>query len=283
MRKYFYLVIIWSIVLPMYGQDFDKQISVTCDSLAKKIINSKKEKVAIADFVNIDESITQLGVFISNEISAELSNLTGTPQKFKVLERSNLEQIYREKKLLRSSDGVKVAKELGKLDAADVLIFATITDFNGYYRITIKLLDTRTGNALSSSRLSLVKSPALENLNKNVIKISDNQIFTPTISYQEPKNNQIVETATASTGDFCFTVTSAYFPAEGAKIIIYKIDSNEIEKTIDVSPGAPSCAYNLEVGVHKVVVKWNGSLKKPENKEIRVKKGKEDTVNYHYQ
>lgn len=285
MKKLSLIIISCILGITTFAQDFDKSISTTCDSLARKIVSSQKRTVAIADFVNLDESITQLGVFISNEISAELSNLTDNQKRFKVLERSKLEQIYREKNLVTSRDGSKEAKELGKLAVADILIFATITDFNGYYRITIKLLDTRNGDALSSARLSLVKSPSLESLNKNIIKSSITTVPTPVIQYQpyKPVAPETVKTEPESKGDFCFTVTSAYYPPVSAKITIYKVNSNEIEKSLNVSPDASSCAYELKAGIHKVSIKWDLSLKEPEIKEIRVKAGQSSTINFRYQ
>lgn len=155
------------------AQDFDQTISTTADTLAKKIISSKRNTVAITDFINLDGSITQLGTFLSEEISSELSNLTNDQTAFRVLERSKLDQIAKEKNLIQSTDGSKMATELGKLDVADVLIFATITDFNGYYRVVIKLLDTKNGDALSSWKASFVKSPSLENLNSQVVKAAN--------------------------------------------------------------------------------------------------------------
>ena len=94
------------------AQDYDNVISSTADSLAKKIISSQRKTVAITDFINLDESITQLGTFLSEEVSSELSNLTDNQTKFRVLERSQLDQILKEKNLIQLSDGSKMAKEL---------------------------------------------------------------------------------------------------------------------------------------------------------------------------
>jgi curli biogenesis system outer membrane secretion channel CsgG len=128
---FLYLILTIACIEITFAQDFDKTISSTADTLSKKIISSKRNTVAITDFINLDGSITQLGTFLSEEISSELSNLTNNQTAFRILERSKLDQIVKEKNLIQSTDGSKVATELGKLDVADVLIFATITDFNG--------------------------------------------------------------------------------------------------------------------------------------------------------
>ncbi|MES2429392.1 MAG: FlgO family outer membrane protein [Bacteroidota bacterium] len=268
----------FNLIVSVHAQDFDKIIASTADTLSKKIISSERKKVAITDFVNLDESITQLGTFLSEEVSSELSNLTDNQTKFRILERSKLNQILEEKNLIQSTDGSKMAKELGKLSVADALIFATITDFNGYYRVVMKLLDTKTGDALSSYKINLVKTPSLENLNQNNIKKS---------SIVEPKVAPVVYTAPepplSRTGDFCFS-NKGTWPHYNVKITIFKIKSDDIEKVINVSNDEKTCAYEMPVGIHKVELVWlsNSNEVKTEVKEIKVTSDKPGNVEYIY-
>lgn len=262
-----------------FAQDFDKTISATSDTLAKKIISSKRKTIAITDFINLDESITQLGTFLSEEFSSELSNLTDNQSKFRVLERSKIDQIFTEKNLIQSTDGSRMAKELGKLDIADVLMFATITDFNGYFRVVIKLLDTKSGDALSSLKVNFVKTPSLETLNQNIVKkslqINSN---APNIIYKEPESVSVPKT-----GDYCF-LNKITFSQCDVKITIYKIKSNDVDKIINVSSGEKTCAYELTIGIHKVELVWlkNSSEVKKEYKEIKVIDDKTGNVEYTY-
>jgi hypothetical protein len=266
------------------GQDFNSIIAKVADTLAKKIVATEKKKVAIVDFVNNNESITQLGTFLSEEVSAELANLTDNQKKFTVLERSKLEQIFEEKDLIQSTDGSKMAKKLGKLSVANILIFATITDFDGYYRVVIKLLDTKDGDALSSYKVNFVKTPSLENLNKQIVKKgmqTDTEEKKEEVKQTEkPKVEEVKEV-----GDICFTCKSFY--EYNLSVTIYKVKSDEIEKVINVSKNETTCAYELPAGVHKVELKWifndgssNGRVDKTEQKEIRIQKGKTQTIEY---
>lgn len=265
------------------AQDFEKIITSTADTLSKKIISSQRNTIAITDFINLDESITQLGTFLSEEFSSELSNLTDNQTKFRVLERSKIDQIFREKKLIQSTDGSKMAKELGKLDVADILMFATITDFNGYYRVVIKLLDTKSGDALSSFKINFVKTPSLEALNKNVVKQSTQY------NNSQPNNQPVLvtppkEEAKPEFGDFCFNNKPTFSYSYDVKINIYNKGSDTPLKTINVTSGQTSCVYELAKGVYRIELTWIAYSQevKKETKEIKVKNGKSDTIDLVY-
>lgn len=261
----------------LVAQDFDKTISATADSLAKKIINSNRKTVAFTDFINIDESTTQLGVFLSEEILTELSNLTENQSKFRVLERSKIDRIFNEKNLILQTDGSKMAKELGKLDVADILIFATITDFNGYYRVVIKLLDTKTGDALSATKVNFVKTPSLEELNNIKLNKPTPPVEQPNAT---PNNTPPAKVENKSeVGDYCFknVLTNNYYSVEVK--IINKGGSTPV-KTINVTSDQTSCVYELPIGVYKIDILWTlyGSEVKRETKEIKVKSGEPNTI-----
>lgn len=258
----------------LFGQDFNTIINQTADTIAKKIISTGKKRVAITDFINIDQSITQLGVFLSEEISSELSNLTDNQTKFRVLERSNLNQIFKEKNLLNQTEASTLAKELGKIDAADVLGFATITDFDGFFRINIKLLDTKNGDALGSFRTSIIKTSSLENLNKQIVK----RATTNTFQKESAPSGNPVEPESRQKGEFCFDNQNNY--GYDAIIEIKKNNSSQLLKTITVVEQQTSCAYELDPGIYTITVYWKngGFTNKTEIKEIKVVSAKSQTL-----
>ncbi|MBN8641245.1 MAG: hypothetical protein J0L86_05465 [Flavobacteriales bacterium] len=280
MKKIILFTLFFFSVQSCFSQDFNAMIEKVADTIAKKIIATGKTKTAITDFINNDLTITQLGSFLSEEISSELANRTDNQKKFRVLERAKLDQIFKEKNLLKSVDGSSMAKELGKIAAADILIFATITDFEGYYRVVIKLLDTKEGDALSSFKVNFVKTPSLDNLNKQTIKGSNNSLNENKDTSKKQSDNSSEEL-----GDICFSCKSFY--EYNLSITIFKVRSDEVEKEINVNKNETTCAYELPVGVHKVELKWlfsggNGKeVHKTEQKEIRVIKGKTETIEYY--
>lgn len=260
-----------------YAQDFDTKINSTASELAKAIMSTGKQKVAIVEFENLDNTQTQLGVFLADEISSSLSNLTANQTKFSVLERANLDQILEEKRILKSFDRSKLARDLGKIDAADVLISATITEFNGLYRLNIKLLDTKTGNSLSSYKTSFVQEPSLKELQKQVVESSS------TISRQINDNDGVtmeVPKTSSSLGDVCFKIPNSKY---NAVLSVKKTATTDKIKTIDVlSYQNATCVYNLPSGVYLIEIAWysyndnKNITRRVDTQEIKVVAGKEN-------
>ncbi|MBI5858559.1 MAG: hypothetical protein HZB42_13045 [Sphingobacteriales bacterium] len=284
MKRVFIFFIALSCGSASFGQDFNTLITQTSDTLSKKIMTTGKKKIAITDFLNIDESITQLGTFLSSEVSSELANLTDNQTKFRVLERANLDQIFKEKHLVNFADPSGLAKELGKIDAADALIFATITDFDGYYRVVIKMLDTKNGDALCSYKVSFVKTPSLENLNKVVVKKGGQSVVQPNQN-PSPLNNSQSNVNTGTYGDFCFkNMRGQECTGCDAKISITKVGQNEVIKTINVRNEETSCMYDLAAGIYKITIDWLYQSRevKKEVKEIKVISGKAGTLEIQY-
>lgn len=276
-RKKNILIILVLFTINTYAQDFDAKINSTASELAKAIMSAGKQKVAIVEFENLDNTQTQLGVFLADEISSSLSNLTENQTKFSVLERANLDQIIEEKRILKSFDKSKLARDLGKIDAADVLISAAITEFNGLYRLNIKLLDTKTGNSLSSYKTSFVQEPSLKELQKQVVE------STSTTSLQTINNNEIpmeIPKVSSSVDDVCFKIPNSKY---NAVLSVIKIGSSEKIKTIDVlAYENATCIYNIPCGVYQIEISWysyndnKNSTRRIDTKEVKVVAGKDN-------
>lgn len=154
----------------LHAQDYNALIERACDSLAKKTILAAKRRIAVTDFVNLDGSISRLGIFMGEEISAGLANRTNNQQNFKVLERARLSQILKEKELVQYyNNSTVLASNLGRIDVADVLVFSTITSLQGNYRMVIKLLDTKDGDALGAYKFNLNKTKTWDDLYAEIV------------------------------------------------------------------------------------------------------------------
>jgi TolB-like protein len=261
-----------------FGQDFDKKITDIATEIADKVTATGKRNIAIIEFDNSGGSQTQLGVFLADEISSSLAILSSNQSKFTVLERANLDLILEEKRILKSFDRSKLAKDLGKINAAEILISATITEFNGYYRLNIKLLDTKTGNSLNSAKVSFVQEPSLKELNKQTIEKSDFDM--PKKSYQEENNYQPKPTeqkpvySQSVTTEVCFNnISSSY----SAIVNIKNPNTGEKVKNVDVLGGQKACVYNIQSGVYQIEVSWfyyqdsKSRIQRTDTREINVK------------
>jgi TolB-like protein len=167
------LIFIAVILLPIFAfsqSDYDKQIEYFSNDIVKKIPLGKK-KIAIVDFKNNDNQVTQLTRLIAEDISAEMAIIVGSSseRKLEIVERNNLETIMKDLKISSTKDEAKIAKQLGARAITDLLITGIVTLFGDNYRITIKVLDSENGNVITASRGLVVKTSALEDLHKKVV------------------------------------------------------------------------------------------------------------------
>lgn len=282
--KFALLLFISSLSSYSFGQDFDKKITDVATEIADKVIASGKRNVAIVEFDNSGGSQTQLGIFLADEISSSLAMLSSNQSKFTIVERDNLDLILEEKKILKSFDRSKLAKDLGRINAAEILISASITEFNGYYRVNIKMLDTKTGNSLNSAKVNFVQEPSLKELNKQIIEKGNYD--TPKKSYQEENNYQPKYTEQKPiytqpvTTEVCFNNVSNNY---NAILTIKNSSSGEKVKSVDVLQGQKACVYNIKSGVYQIEVSWyhryGGNKNNPyqiHTREINIKNGSEN-------
>jgi hypothetical protein len=261
------------------GQTFDSQIQQAADSLSKKVIRSGKIRVAIGEFENLDGSKNQLCIFLSDEISGGLANKTENQTKFRILERANLDLIFQEKKMIRSTNSILFAKQLGDLDAADILIYGVITDFEGFYRVNIKLLDTKHGEVFSTYKINFVKTPSLEKFYQTPLIQINSESKTPDIApplKQPPDSPAII----IDKGDICFKNQIDWC---GVEVKIFDMNDKQVGST-SVRAKETSCVYELPVGIYKVEMNTCGSQygsRQITNEQVKVEKGGSKEVVIH--
>ncbi len=172
------ILLLLSSILSFSQTDYDKQIEYFASDILKKIEGDRK-KIAIVDFKNNDDNVTQFTRLIAEDLSSELAIASGSQKGFQIVERNNLQTILNDLKLSSTRDEAKIAKELNKKAIADYLITGTVTLFGDNYRISIKVLDTETGNIVTGSRGLVVKTTAIEELHKKNIVSSQNSNELP--------------------------------------------------------------------------------------------------------
>lgn len=223
--------------------DYDRQVENFAKEISTKIDSSKHYKIGILEFINTDKIVSQLGEILADDISAELSNLSVNLTKFEVLERSRLDQIFKEKNLIKSYDS-KDATELGKINAVNILVIGTIVPFGDYYKLTIKLLDTKTGSVLSSTKGQLAKTKAIDDLydknNSNSVNPNSNTTTNkPTLKTE--KNNSTgwveIENNTNISLIVYISTEQAVQYLKATKFEQVTISSNATDKIPSLDPG----------------------------------------------
>lgn len=160
---------------------YDTQIKGITQELSKKIGETGKKRLAVADFTDADGAVTKLGQFLSEEFN---STLPEVGQGFEVIDRSRVNILLRENKI--SSTGLTDpanALKLGKLAGIEALIYGTITPFGESVRVNIKILDLQRGVILRS-------------VAGNITRTADiNRLLSETIATNPTGGDTLTETA----------------------------------------------------------------------------------------
>lgn len=141
---------------------YEAQIKNITQELSKKISETGKKRLAVADFTDADGAVTKLGQFISEEFNTSLPEVG---QGFEVIDRSRVNMLLRENKM--SSTGLTDpanALKLGKLAGIEALIYGTITPFGESVRVNIKILDLQRGVILRSVAGNITRTADINRL-----------------------------------------------------------------------------------------------------------------------
>lgn len=158
--------------------DFEKEFNRLSNEIAEKIAGNEKKKIAVVDFTDLNGSVTELGRFSAEELSAALA-VVG--KKFEVVDRIHLKTILKEHKL--SSTGLidqKTVHKLGKLAGVDALVTGTLTPMGESVRITIKVLDIETATVIDAKRGNIAMTDAIKSLLESEIHTTGKQIIDST-------------------------------------------------------------------------------------------------------
>ncbi len=132
---------------------YEKEIDELAAAMTTKIASAGKGTVAVVDFTDLNGSVTELGRFLAEELSAALA---GAGSGFEIVDRTHLKSILQEHKL--AATGIidpATARQLGKIAGVDALVTGTLTSFGDSVRVAAKVLDTASAKVLSAERVNL--------------------------------------------------------------------------------------------------------------------------------
>ena len=141
---------------------YEKEIKALSATMVKKISNAGKKNVAVVDFTDLQGSTTELGTFLAEELSSDLSE---DGKGFEIVDRNNLKSILTEHKL--SISGLvdpKTVKELGRIAGVDAIITGTVTPFGDSVRVSVRVIATDTDKVIGAAKGDIPKTKAIEEL-----------------------------------------------------------------------------------------------------------------------
>jgi TolB-like protein len=136
-----------------------KQVAV---SLAHDINGGNRHTITVADFTDLQGNVTELGRFISEELSTQL---VIDAKSFGVVERIQLAAILKEHQISISGlvDPATI-KKLGQFAGVDAIVTGTLVPFSDSVRLTAKVLDVSTAKVMAVSTAELPRTKAIDDL-----------------------------------------------------------------------------------------------------------------------
>ena len=241
-----------------YAQnDFDSQLDSLAKEIAAKISHKGKKQIAISDITDLDTTVTELGKYISNNFSV---NLTNSSDSIVVVDRNHLNNILREHRL--RADGYidpLTAKQLGKFIQVDAIITGNIVEFKSSDKIklTVYVIDAKTSAIIAATKGTLTLSSEIKELMKPK-EISSQKTYpvknsnTPTITIEQvdpvkPKKSTCEE---KNLGDYCFNNQTS----QTVYVSIYDMDDEynksanpyvqlNAKTSLTIQPNTQECLY----------------------------------------
>lgn len=156
------LVLVFSFNASSYAAtDFRTGIDDMVRQIASSMQTEQKKRVAVMDFQNLDHSVSNLGIYISETLITKLFQT----HKFKVIERNQLGQALKEIGL--GQTGVvdqKSAQKVGKVLGVDSLVIGTVTDLEDSVAINSRLISTETGEVFAVAASEIQKNKVVASL-----------------------------------------------------------------------------------------------------------------------
>lgn len=141
---------------------YEKEVNSFSASIAEKIAGNGKKTVTVINFTDLQGNMTEIGRFFAEEFSVALAD---AGKGLEVLDRNSLKFIMAENKAF--STGIIEPRSIKKINqdaGVEALITGTITPFSDTIRISIRIIDTKTGIMFGSLRGNIARTKAVEEL-----------------------------------------------------------------------------------------------------------------------
>jgi hypothetical protein len=112
-RQVLILIAVSILSMPVYTVAYEHEIKSISSSISDSIAKSGKKRIAVVDFTDLQGNVTELGRFLAEELSIDLTN---TARGFVLIDRTHLKTLLKEHKL--SISGLvdpATAKKLGQI------------------------------------------------------------------------------------------------------------------------------------------------------------------------
>ena len=183
----------------------DQRVTELSQQIATKMSAKQKTTIAVIEFTDLQGRLTDFGRFLAEELITRLYDT----EKFKVIERQQLNKVIAEQKL--SLTGVvdpASAKQLGKLLGVDAIASGTYSDLAQSLKVNARLISTATGEIFAVASTEIFKDESVTRLLGAGSSALGTSAATETkpVSFGSPPNKSAAQRLTSR--DFTFELQS---------------------------------------------------------------------------
>ena len=146
-------------------ENIDKEINALAEKISAQVKESGRKKVAVLEFTDLQGSSSELGRFLTEEVSV---SLVERRLGFSVIDRANLAALLSEKNLTEKGlIDPKNAEEFNKASGVDAIILGKFTGLKDEVTLATKIIATDTAETVGAARARLPMSKEIEQLLSN--------------------------------------------------------------------------------------------------------------------
>lgn len=141
---------------------YEREINSISSAIAENITKSGKKTVAVVDFTDLQGNVTELGRFIAEELSIDLTN---TARGFVIIDRTHLKSLLREHKF--SISGLvdpAAAKKLGQIAGVDAIVTGSVTPLGKIVKVSCKVIATDTAMVIGAGKGDILRTRGIDEL-----------------------------------------------------------------------------------------------------------------------
>jgi len=159
---------------PSFGaSNLESGVAEVGKSISESMLQEGKKKIAVIEFSDLNDNVTDLGRFLAEELINEL--LKNKKDKgYEIVERRQLNKVLKQLKL--SSSGLldpKSMKEVGKILNVDSIVTGSLTDLGNDVKVNARIISVESAKIIASASTKIPKVGSVARLmGQNSVKVS---------------------------------------------------------------------------------------------------------------
>ena len=144
------------------AQSYDAHLRIIAAKLSSKLEQAGQRSVTVLDFTDLQNSPTELGRYLAQEITEAMVN---SGARLQLIDRTGLQYLLKEHNM--SIDGFispETSRKLGRLIGVDTIVRGTIVLLDQQIRLSLRAVSVETGQIIAGESIVLIPPNAVSGL-----------------------------------------------------------------------------------------------------------------------